>query len=274
MGTKIGTGAAIDWQLRESGPADAERTVLLLPGGMCSAGSYAEVMAEPALAQTRLVAATLPGQAGAPSPDDYSVHSYARHVTELATRVGADAVVGFSMGAVVAVEMVTSAGFTGPVVLLGVSLSPKDEPVFFRALIRSTSVLGNLPMKVLAAGAGSMVEHIPVSAERQTQLREDFRRNRPRDMRLALHAYLRWLHRHDGRAEQLCEAGAPLWIVHAEKGDGALTDDERHTLEACSHAHVVTIPGAVFFLPNEIPERIAAIICEALAALPSKPSSG
>jgi pimeloyl-ACP methyl ester carboxylesterase len=55
----------IDWQLRESGPTDAERTVLLLPGGMCSAGSYAELMAEPALARVRLVAVSLPGHAGA-----------------------------------------------------------------------------------------------------------------------------------------------------------------------------------------------------------------
>ena len=260
---------AVDWQLRESGPTDAERTVLLLPGGMCSAASYAEVMARSTLAQTHLVAATLPGQAGAPSPDDYSVEEYARHVTELATRVGADAVVGFSMGAVVAVEMVTSGRYRGPVVLLGVSLSPTDEPALFRAMIRSTSVLGNLPMRVLAAGAASMVKRIPASAERQTQLREDFRRNRPRDMRLGLRAYLRWLHRHEGRAERLCEAGVPMWIVHAEKGDGGLTDDERRTLEACPHAHVVTIPGAVFFLPNEIPERIAEIIGEALAVVPS-----
>ena len=260
---------AVDWQLRESGPTDAERTVLLLPGGMCSAGSYAEVMAQSTLAQTHLVAATLPGQAAAPSPDDYSVEDYARHVTELATRVGADAVVGFSMGAVVAVEMVTSGRYRGPVVLLGVSLSPTDEPALFRAMIRSTSVLGNLPMRVLAAGAASMVKRIPASPERQTQLREDFRRNRPRDMRLGLRAYLRWLHRHEGRAERLCDAGVPMWIVHAEKGDGGLTDDERRTLEACPHAHVVTIPGAVFFLPNEIPERIAEIIGEALAVVPS-----
>src|SRR5437764_13247496 len=118
----------IDWELRAAGPVDAEHTVLLLPGGMCSAGSYAEVMAEPALARTRLVAATLPGQAGAPPPDDYSVENYARLTAELATKVGADVVVGFSMGACVAVEIVTSGNFTGPVVLLGVSLSSKDEP--------------------------------------------------------------------------------------------------------------------------------------------------
>lgn len=113
----------IDWQLRESGPTEAERTVLLLPGGMFSAGSYAEVMAEPALARVRLVAATLPGHSGAPRLDDFSLESYAECTAELAAKVSADAVVGFSMGAAVALEMVTSRRFTGPSVLLGVSLS-------------------------------------------------------------------------------------------------------------------------------------------------------
>ena len=148
----------LDWELRESGPADAECTVLLLPGGMCSSGSYAEVMAEPALAGVRLVAATLPGQAGAPPPDDYSVEAYARLVNELATKVGADVLVGFSMGASVAVEMVTSGTFSGPVVLLGVSLSTKDEPAFFRGIVHATRVLGGLPCTVLAKGAASMVK--------------------------------------------------------------------------------------------------------------------
>jgi hypothetical protein len=72
-----------------------------------------------------------------------------------------------------------------------------------------------------------------------------------------------WLHRDDRPAERLCQAGVPTWIVHAENGDGGLTDDERRTLESCQHAHVVTIPGHVFFMPNEIPDRIADIILEA-----------
>jgi pimeloyl-ACP methyl ester carboxylesterase len=61
----------------------------------------------------------------------------------------------------------------------------------------------------------------------------------------------------------VCDAGVPAWVVHAEKGDGGLTDGERGTLEACPHVHLVTIPGHVFFLPNEVPEQIAAIIREA-----------
>lgn len=258
---------AYDWQMVESGPSDAEHTVLLLPGGMCSAGSYAEVMAEPALAGTRLIAATMPGQAGAPPLDSYSPATYARQTAELVTKVGADVVVGFSMGACIAVEMLTSGLFTGPTVLLGMSLSPSDEPAFFRAIARSTAVLGDLPMKVLIAGTISMVKRIPVPAGRQAELRDDFRRNNPRDLRLSLRAYLDWLQEGDGRAGRLCKSGVPMWVVHAEKGDGDLTGDERRTLEACPNAHVVTIPGSVFFLPNEVPERIADVIGQALAAV-------
>src|SRR5213076_1721759 len=146
------------WELRESGPSDAERTVLLLPGGMCSAGSFAEVAAAYRRGRARLVAATLPGHAGTPPPPDYDIESYGGLASELAKDVGADVVLGFSMGASVAVEMVVSGGFAGPVVLLGVSLSSKDEQAFFRALIRSGSVLGSVPVTVLIKGTGPMVK--------------------------------------------------------------------------------------------------------------------
>jgi pimeloyl-ACP methyl ester carboxylesterase len=255
----------IDWQLRESGPTDAESTVLLLPGGMCSAGSYSEVMAQPALAGLRLVAATLPGHAGAPPLDDCRIESYAQVTAELAAEVNADVVVGFSIGACVALEMVTSGAFTRPIVLLGISLSPADEPAFFHALVRLGHVLGGFPAMLMAKGAASMVRRMPVSAERQTELRDDFRKNNPQDMRRVLREYARWLHRHQDRATRLCQAGIATWIVHAEKGDGGLTDDERSTLEACASTHVVTIPGSVFFLPVEAPQRMADIIGEAVA---------
>jgi len=236
-----GCGMQIDWELREAGPRGGARTVLLLPGGLCGAGSYAEMMAEPALAGVRLVAATLPGHAGAPPPDDYSIENYALLTSELAMDVGADVVVGFSM-------------------------SSKDESALFRAVARLGGVLGGLPSAVLAKGAASMVKRIPVSAERQAELRADFAKNVPQHLRRGLSEYVRYLHRHERPAERLCQAGVPTWIVHAEKGDGGLTDDERRALEMCPHVHLVTIPGSVFFLPNEVPDRIAQVIMEAVAA--------
>ena len=254
----------IDWELRESGPPGAERTVLLLPGGMCGAGSFAEIMAESVLSDTRLVAATLPGNAGAPPLDDCSIENYARVTTELAARVNADVVVGFSDGASVAFEMVVSGSFTGPVVLLGISLSSEDEAAFFRGLVKLSTVLGGVPSRVLATGAASMVKRIDLPAERKRELQADFRRNLPRDTTPAFRAcYVHWLHRQERPAERLCQAGVPTWIVHAEKGDGGLTDDERRTLEACPQTHVVTIPGSVFFLPNEASAPLADVIAEA-----------
>jgi len=56
-----------------------------------------------------------------------------------------------------------------------------------------------------------------------------------------------------------------VWVVHAEeKGDGGLTDAERATLEAAPNVTLVTIPGAVFLIPNEAPQRTAAVIADAL----------
>ncbi len=254
-----------EWEIVESGPAGAEHTVLLLPGGMCSARSYAEVMAEPALAGIRMIAVTMPGQAGAPPPKDFSTEALARITAELASSAGVDVVVGFSMGAMVAFEMAVSGAFTGPVVLLGASLSAPDEPRFFRAIIRLGSILGTLPCAVLKKGAATIPKHAAVPPERQAELQADFARNNTSDMRHALQTYLRWLHRDDDPARRLCETDVPAWVVHAEKGDGALTPEERATLEACDTVRLVTVPGHVFLLPNDVPERIADVIAQALA---------
>ncbi len=252
------------WELREAGPVDAEHTVLLFPGGLCGAGSFAEVMAEPALAGMRLVAATLPGHAGAPPPSDYTVENYAQLAAELAKQVGADVVVGFSMGASVAFEMVVTGNFTGPVVLLGISLSLKDEAAFFRAIVKLSRVFGGLASSLLAKGAASMVKRVPVSPERKNELRDDFRRNVPQHTKYALREYVRWLPKYDDPAERLCQARVPAWVVHAEKGDGGLTDHERGALDACPRVQIVTVPGAVFFLLNEAPDQIAPVIVEAV----------
>jgi pimeloyl-ACP methyl ester carboxylesterase len=220
-------------------------------------------MAEPAMAGTRLIAATLPGNAGAPPLDDVSIENYARVTTELVKQVSADVVVGYSNGASVAFEMIVSGGFTGPAVLLGISLSASDEAAFFRGLIRSGALLGSLPARALVTVASSMIKRTALPAERKDELQQEFHKNVPRDAMRALRGYVSWLHRQEHPAERLRAAGVPTWIVHAEKGDGGLTDDERRTLDESPHTHVVTIPGNVFFLPNEASARVADVIVEA-----------
>jgi hypothetical protein len=56
-----------------------------------------------------------------------------------------------------------------------------------------------------------------------------------------------------------------VWVVHAEKGDGGLSDAERGTLQAAPNVTLVTIPGSVFLLPDEAPQKTAEVIATALS---------
>src|SRR6186713_661220 len=89
------------WELLTAGPPDADRSVLLLPGGANAARSFNLVMADPGLAGVRLVATTLPGMAGAPASEDMSIRELSRRAGELADEHACDVVVGFSHGATV-----------------------------------------------------------------------------------------------------------------------------------------------------------------------------
>jgi pimeloyl-ACP methyl ester carboxylesterase len=238
--------------------------VLLLPGGLNTARSYAELMAQPALAGVRLVAVTLPGHGGTPPPEDFSIENYARLAAKLAADLGCDVVVGFSIGASVALEMAASGAFLGPVVLLGASLSPQDEPAFLRAIDRLGVVLGSLPSTAMLKMIPMAAKHARVPADRRAELLADLRKNDPAIMRQIFRGYLSYLGRHDAPAARLCKAGVPAWVVHADKGDGGLTDRERRTLEECPHSTVITIPGTSYFIPNEEPERVASYLVEAL----------
>ncbi len=252
------------WETCESGPADADHKVLLLPGGLNVARSYAELMAPPALAGVRLVAATLPGHGGTPPPEDFSIENYARLAAELAAELGCDVVVGFSIGASVVLEMAASGAFKGPVVLLGPSLSLQDEPAFLRVMDLLGTVLGSLPSAMMLKMMPMVAKHARVSEDRRGELLADLRKNDPAVMRQIFRGYLRYLGRHKAPAARLCGAGLPTWIVHAEKGDGNLTDAERRTLEECPHTSVVTIPGTSYFIPSEEPEQVSQYLIEAL----------
>ena len=96
------SGEWAGWDRRGSGPGDAEQAALLLPGGMCTAVQYEELMAEPALAGIRTIAVTVPGMGGTPAAKDLSIENLARLAAQCAADLGCDVVVGFSMGANIA----------------------------------------------------------------------------------------------------------------------------------------------------------------------------
>jgi len=253
------------WEVLTAGPEDADRSVLLLPGGANAARSFNLVMAEQALSGVRLVATTLPGMAGAPLTADVSVQAMARRAGMLAEEHRCDVVVGFSHGATIALEMLLSGHFHGPVVLLGISLTTKDEAGFFRAVVRASEKLGSWPMAILLRLLPLMARSAKTSEPHKRELIEDFKQNKPADAVRVSSDYLDYIAADRDYAADLAAWGHPVWVVHAEKGDGGLTDTERATLEAAGTVTLVTIPGAVFLLPDEAPHQTAAVIAAALS---------
>ena len=253
------------WERLIVGPLDADRSVLLLPGGANAARSFDLVMAEPALSGVRLVATTLPGMAGAPVSAQVSIPAVARRAGELARENACDVVVGFSYGATIALDMVLSGHFQGPVVLLGLSLTTPDESTFFRCVVRVSQKVGRWPMAILFRLMPLMARSAKTSERHKKDLIEDFKQNRAGDAVRVCGEYLDYIAADRNFAAELAASGSPVWVVHAEeKGDGGLTDAERATLEAAPNVTLVTIPGAVFLIPDEAPQRTAAVIADAL----------
>jgi pimeloyl-ACP methyl ester carboxylesterase len=253
------------WERLIVGPLDADRSVLLLPGGANAARSFDLVMAEPALSGVRLVATTLPGMAGAPVSAEVSIPAVARRAGELARENACDVVVGFSYGATIALDMVLSGHFQGPVVLLGLALTTPDESTFFRYVVRVSQKVGRWPMAILFRLMPMMARSAKTSERHKKDLIEDFKQNRAGDAVRVCGEYLDYIAADRNFAAELAASGSPVWVVHAEeKGDGGLTDAERATLEAAPNVTLVTIPGAVFLIPDEAPQRTAAVIADAL----------
>src|SRR3954469_3264080 len=234
------------WEVLTAGPTDAARSVLLLPGGAMAARSFNLVMAEPAVSHLRLVATTLPGMAGAPLSGDVSIPGLARSAAELAKQNGCDVVVGFSHGATVALDMVLSGHFHGPVVLLGISLTTEDEAAFFRAVVRTSQKLGRWPMAALLRLMPLMARSAKTPEAHKKELIQDFKQNRAHDSVLVCVEYLDYIAEDRDVAALLAASGHSVWVVHAEKGDGGLTDAERATLQAAPNVTLVTIPGSLF----------------------------
>lgn len=258
------------WILHESGPPDAARTVLLLPGGMCTAVFYDDLIAEPRLrdASLRLVATTVPGHGGTPEPAALALEHYGRMAAKLVRDLGCDVVVGHSLGANVALEMARTGDFAGPLVLLSPSFCREDEARFLRVMDQMATVSGQLPFRFMLAMIGPALKNVKVSPERRDELVEDLKRNDPGFVRRAIRSYFEYCNRHGSLAPNLCGSGAPAWVVFGEHDDVALRDDERAVLESCPTVSLRVVSDAGHLTLNEQPAVVAGIVLEAVASLP------
>ena len=119
-----------------------------------------------------------------------------------------------------------------------------------------------------------MVRSAHTTEEHKSHLIEDVKQNNPKDAVAVSSPYLDYIAAGPDPAARLAASGVRSWLVHAEKGDGGLTDAERATLQAAPNVTLVTIPGSVFLLPDEAPRRTAEVIAEALASLNQRDRGG
>lgn len=257
------------WDLRESGPAQAEHAVLLLPGALCTAAFFDDLLAEPEVstAPVRFVAATPPGFGGNPPPHDLGMESYARLAGVVAADLGCDVVVGHSLGANFALEMAALGVFLGPVVLLSPAFSREDEfkELAMLARLARLPVLGQLAWTVMLKTIGrAMKGSFP--AARQDALVGEMKKNDPQVARRQIGLYFEYLDRHPSLVSRLCDSGVKAWVVRGDRDEVGLTDEERRGLEACPNVTMVTVPDATHFVMTDQPARIAELILEVVSA--------
>ncbi|GAA1122994.1 alpha/beta hydrolase [Kitasatospora arboriphila] len=255
------------WDVRESGPADAPHRVLLLPGGLCSTAFYDDLMAAEPLAGApiRLVAATVPGHAGTVAPRDVSMENYAAITAAFAAEHGCTAVVGHSLGANIALEMVGGGHFAGPVVLLSPTFSRPDES---KALAVATK-LGRVPGLGAAAWPAmlwlapkALADSIPEA--RRAPLLADLKRNSAAFCRRAMTEYFAYLDRHGSLVPRLCGAGVRARVVRGDRDEVGLTDEERAALEACPSVTLETVADSGHLVMVEQPAAVARLIADAV----------
>jgi pimeloyl-ACP methyl ester carboxylesterase len=265
----------LGWVLHESGPESADHTVLLLPGALCTAAFYGDLLAEPSMskASIRFVATTVPGFGGTAPPEDMSMESYSKLAGQLVSDLGCDAVVGHSLGANIALEVASAGEFSGPLVLLSPSFSRRDESRFPRALDRLSRVLGHLPYSLMLKIIGpAMKSSLPPT--RREALIAELKKNDPHFLRRQTHLYLEYLDRHGSLAPRFADSGVPAWVVFGESDDIGLTDDERAVLEASPHVSIVRISDAGHFTLNQQPEQIAKLVLGAVTSrAPRQPAN-
>jgi pimeloyl-ACP methyl ester carboxylesterase len=266
------------WTFREGGADAAGRTVLLLPGAICTAAFYDELLEERAAAEADVhyVAATPPGFGGNPMAPgfDMSLASYAELVEEEAERLGAVAIVGHSLFANVLILVAERARYRVPLVLLSPCFSREDEEKDVRQIgpLARIPGVGALVFRIAPLTfSSSMKGRFPPA--RHDMLVAEMRKNEPRAMRQLMVRYFEHLEEPGpGLAQRLADSGAKSWVVRGDDDEVSIKDEEAAILEAAPNVSFVRLPGARHFSMIDQPAAVTQTILSAVAADPQSAS--
>jgi pimeloyl-ACP methyl ester carboxylesterase len=253
------------WDLYTSGPAGADHTVLLIPGGMCTAAFFDDLVKEPKLrgASIRLVATTVPGFGDTQPLQDPTMENVVRAAGKLASDLGCDAVVGHSFGGNVALEMAAAGEFSGAVALLEPAFSREDEYRELAILDRIGRVpgLGHLAWAVSVKTIGSAMKG-ELPPDRHDALVAEMKKSDPRFCRRFVRSYFEYLDQHGSLVQRLCDSGVRALVVFCDRSKVGLTDEERSRLEACLNVTLVDVPDSGHMVMTDQPARTAELILE------------
>ena len=257
------------WDLHTSGPVDADHTVLLLPGGMCTAAFFDDLVKEKRLreAPIRFVAATVPGFGDTRPLEDPTMEKIARLAGELASDLGCDVVVGHSVGANIALEMVAAGEFSGAVGLLEPAFSRKDEFKELAILDRVGRVpaLGYLAWVLSLKTIGSAMKG-EFPPDRHDALVGEMKKSDPGFCRHMIRSYFEYLDRHGSLVSRLCDSGARAVVVFCDRSKVGLSREERSGLEACPNVTLVDVADSGHMVMTDQPTRTAELILELVSA--------
>ena len=254
--------------VREIGPArpaDPSHTVLLIPGGLCTAAFYEDLVQEPALAGApiRFVATTIPGFGDTPPLADISMENMSRTAGQVASELGCDAVVGHSIGGNIALEMVAAGDFAGPVLLLEPSFTRADEAKELTIIDRigRIPVLGGLVWRVALASMGrAMKNELP--PDRLGPLVAEMRKASPSFCKAQTASYLSYLDHHGSLVPRLCDSGATALVAFGDRSMIGFTDEERRALDACPATTVIDVADSGHMMMYDQPARTAELVVE------------
>jgi pimeloyl-ACP methyl ester carboxylesterase len=258
--------------LRTGGASNPRYRVLCLPGGLCTAAFYDDLLAAPTLAAggVQALATTLPGFGGIPFPSgfDASVEAHAAHAGALARELGCDAVVGHSFGANVAIEMAAGGHFDGPLILLAPTFSAEDEMKGLETVNRIgyVPVVRSLVTAILFRSFPKMLKgHVP--DDQVERLADEMASSNPSDIRINLRRSYQHLYKHGTLAGRLCRSGVQAEVVFGEDDEVGLTPAERGTLESCPSTRLHYVPDCGHMLPNQKPELVARLIVDTVTPM-------
>lgn len=260
------------WEIFRRGPRDSGRRVLLLPGGFCTALTYVDVIAQPAIAGAEIEtwAANPPGFAenAPPAGFTYSTDEYAELVEELAGDEGLAVLAGHSLSANILIEVAARGNFEGPIILLDPCLRYRNEYRGVRVL-RRLEKIPPLARRGYASAAKNYRRTMKglVPPERLELIVSDMERTPPEQNRAVINGYFDHIAKWDTLARRLADASGEIHFVRgdAESIGFDRTDIAKIVAQSNVVTHTITNSDHMTMLDN--PREVAELMAEVAAAV-------